>query len=45
MRLNTYHNLHFFLELMRGAREAILAGRYAKYAREFLEGFERGNAE
>jgi queuine tRNA-ribosyltransferase len=36
-RLNTIHNLHFYLDLMRQIREAIRAGRYASFAREFLE--------
>jgi ABC-type dipeptide/oligopeptide/nickel transport system permease component len=36
-RLNTIHNLHFYLDLMRQIREAIRAGRYATFAREFLE--------
>jgi queuine tRNA-ribosyltransferase len=31
-RLATTHNLHFYLDLMRGAREAIEAGRFAAYA-------------
>jgi queuine tRNA-ribosyltransferase len=31
-RLNTIHNLHFYLELMRGARAAVEAGRFAEYA-------------
>ena len=29
--LLTLHNLHYFLSLMRGAREAIMAGRYREY--------------
>ncbi|MEN8163057.1 MAG: tRNA guanosine(34) transglycosylase Tgt, partial [Acidobacteriota bacterium] len=29
--LLTIHNLNFFLSLMRGAREAIMAGRYGEY--------------
>ena len=29
--LLTLHNLYFFLSLMRGAREAIMAGRYGEY--------------
>ena len=29
MRLNSLHNLHFFLDLMRRAREAIEQDRYA----------------
>jgi queuine tRNA-ribosyltransferase len=35
-RLATYHNLHFLLELMRGARAAIEAGAYAAYRAAFL---------
>ena len=31
-RLNTIHNLHFYLDLMRGAREAIEAGRFGEFA-------------
>ncbi len=31
-RLNTIHNLHYYLDLMRGAREAIEAGRFGDYA-------------
>jgi queuine tRNA-ribosyltransferase len=31
-RLNTIHNLHYYLELMRGARAAIEAGRFGDYA-------------
>jgi queuine tRNA-ribosyltransferase len=32
LRLATLHNLHHFLELMRGARSAIEAERFAAYA-------------
>jgi queuine tRNA-ribosyltransferase len=39
MRLNTWHNLHFYLDLMRQARRAILQGHYLAWAREFLEGY------
>jgi len=39
MRLNTTHNLHFYLSLMRDARLAIAAGRYAAWAREFLQAY------
>ena len=35
-RLNTTHNLFFFLELMARAREAIAAGRFDAFAREAL---------
>jgi queuine tRNA-ribosyltransferase len=31
-RLNTIHNLHFYLRLMDEARDAIVAGRFAAYA-------------
>jgi len=34
--LLSVHNLHFFLSLMRGAREAIMAGRYDRYRRRCL---------
>lgn len=34
-RLNTIHNLHFYLELMRSIRAAIAAGRLGAFAREF----------
>jgi len=35
-RLNTIHNLHFYLELMRQLRAAIEAGRVQAFARDFL---------
>src|SRR6185312_10091008 len=34
-RLNTLHNLHFYLELMRSIRAAIGAGRLAAFARDY----------
>lgn len=34
-RLNTIHNLHFYLGLMAGIRASIEAGRLADFAREF----------
>src|SRR5258705_2451591 len=34
-RLNTWHNLYYYLELMRGLRGAIEQGRLAEFAREF----------
>jgi queuine tRNA-ribosyltransferase len=33
-RLNTIHNLHFYLDLMRRARAAVEAGRFAELARD-----------
>ena len=35
-RLNTIHNLHFYLALMRALREAIRAGTLTAWARDFL---------
>ncbi|HEX7965445.1 MAG TPA: tRNA guanosine(34) transglycosylase Tgt [Gammaproteobacteria bacterium] len=43
-RLMTIHNLHFYLSLMRTMREAIEAGRFAVWAREYLAR-RRGAAE
>jgi len=34
-RLNTYHNLHYYLALMAGARVAIKAGRFSQFRQEF----------
>ncbi len=36
-RLGTIHNLWFYLELMRGAREAIRRGSFASYRQAFLQ--------
>jgi queuine tRNA-ribosyltransferase len=36
--LLTIHNLWFFLSLMRGAREAIMTGRYARYRAQVERG-------
>lgn len=35
-RLNTIHNLHYYITLMRGLRAAIAAGRLAEWGRAFL---------
>jgi len=35
-RLNTIHNLHFYISLMRSLREAIAAGNLGEWARGFL---------
>jgi queuine tRNA-ribosyltransferase len=37
--LTSIHNVSFYLALMREAREAILAGRFAEWRREFLAGY------
>ncbi len=36
-RLNTWHNLHYYFELMAGLRGAIAAGRLADFAGEFRQ--------
>jgi queuine tRNA-ribosyltransferase len=36
-RLNTIHNLYFYLDLMRSLRAAIAAGRLAAFARDYLD--------
>jgi queuine tRNA-ribosyltransferase len=36
-RLNTIHNLHYYLELMQGMRDAIEANRFDEFVRDFYE--------
>lgn len=36
-RLNTIHNLYYYLNLMKGVREAIAADRFESFRREFYE--------
>lgn len=42
LRLNTLHNLHYFLGLMTEARRAIEEGRLEAYCREKREGWRKG---
>ena len=42
LRLHTVHNLHHYLRLMEGAREAIQEGRFEPFRRARLEGYARG---
>jgi queuine tRNA-ribosyltransferase len=37
MRLNTLHNLHFYLQLMRDSRDAILAGNFSAFRQTWLQ--------
>ncbi|WPB73555.1 tRNA guanosine(34) transglycosylase Tgt [Archangium violaceum] len=37
MRLNTLHNLHYFLNLMKEVRQAIAEDRYTAFARDFRD--------
>ena len=41
-RLNTLHNLHFYVNLMRQARQAIAAGRFGSFRQGFLQDRGRG---
>ena len=43
-RLNTIHNLHFYLTLMRRIRAAIEAGQFERFNREFRARQARGEA-
>jgi queuine tRNA-ribosyltransferase len=43
-RLNTIHNLHYYIGLMRSLRAAIAAGGLAAWAGEFLAARRRGGA-
>jgi queuine tRNA-ribosyltransferase len=43
-RLNTTHNLHYYLKLMARIRAAIEAGAYPEFASAFLAGPEGGSA-
>jgi queuine tRNA-ribosyltransferase len=45
LRANTLHNLHFYLSLMRSAREAIEAGRFEAFRRERLTAWREGEEE
>jgi queuine tRNA-ribosyltransferase len=40
-RLNTHHNLHYYLNLMKSAREAISAGTFSGFRKEFYAKRER----
>jgi len=44
LRLNTLHNLTFYLSLMDGARRAIADGRFAAFRRERLDAWAGGAA-
>ncbi|HWL50815.1 MAG TPA: tRNA guanosine(34) transglycosylase Tgt [Chthoniobacteraceae bacterium] len=39
LRLITLHNLHFYLNLMRQAREALEKGEYDRFHRDFVENY------
>ena len=41
-RLATYHNLHFLIKLMDGARKAIKEGKFKEYKEEFIKNYTLG---
>jgi queuine tRNA-ribosyltransferase len=43
-RLNSIHNLHYYLDLMRRIRGAIESGEYQRFAAAFLAGPEGGRS-
>ncbi len=45
LRLNTLHNLHFYMELMRSAREAIGAGSFSAFQERALSTLRYGEEE
>ena len=45
MRLITLHNLHFYLNLMKRIREAILNGSFEEFRKEFVPGYRVWNSE
>jgi queuine tRNA-ribosyltransferase len=42
IRLNTYHNLFFYLSLVKGARAAIKEQRFPEFKKDFLEKYRSG---
>jgi queuine tRNA-ribosyltransferase len=45
MMLTTRHNLHFYLSVMRRARQAIRENRWAQFSRDFLSQYRSGGNE
>ncbi|HOO76590.1 MAG TPA: tRNA guanosine(34) transglycosylase Tgt [bacterium] len=44
-RLGTWHNLHFYLEMMRDARRAVAEEKFGAFRDRFLEEFESGETQ
>ena len=42
VRLLSWHNVHFLVQLVAGARQAIVEGRFGEYRREFMTRYEGG---
>ena len=45
LRLLSLHNVHFLIALMRRAREAIRAGTFTSWSREWLARFHAGSPQ
>jgi queuine tRNA-ribosyltransferase len=45
LRLNTIHNIHFILDLMRGIRGALAEGRFGEFRRDFLGRYRVADAQ
>lgn len=45
LRLATYHNIHFYMKLVKQAREAIMDGAFIKFKNHFLEKFSSGGKD
>ncbi len=43
LRLVSLHNLHFYLNLMRTARRAIIEGNFAEFRRAFVAGYKKND--
>ena len=43
LRLNTLHNVFFYLKLMANIRKAIGKGQFAKFKKEFLKNYKSWN--
>lgn len=42
IRMLSWHNIHFLVKLVAGARQAIIDGRFGEYRREFMARYEGG---
>ena len=42
LRLNTYHNLFFYLSMVKDARDAIIRGKFSEFKKSFLKKYKSG---
>jgi queuine tRNA-ribosyltransferase len=45
LELCTYHSVHFYLDIMRRMRRAIVGGRFGAWSKEFLDEFQSGDVD